>query len=60
MSFLFGKSSLPTLTSPKPPPTTEVITEEDVSGAMSRFKRWARKNAPWAVKLLDAEVEMPE
>ena len=38
----------------------EVVTEEDISGAMSRFKRWARKNAPWAVKLLDAEVEIPE
>lgn len=41
----------------KSPIDEENITEEDIEGALARFDRWARKNAPWAVGLLDAEVE---
>ena len=52
MSFLFGKSSLPTLSTPQAPPTTEVVTEEE--------RKKVRQGMPGRTTLLTSPLGLTE
>ena len=52
MSFMFGRTSTPTLTAPKAPPTTEAVTEEE--------RKKVRRGLPGRTTLLTSPLGLTE